>query len=323
MLPPDLLALVAAQDQLVRRDQALDCGLTPSALRHRLREGGPWHVVLPGVYAAFSGELLPRQRLRAALLWAGHDAMLGAATAAGAHRLREAPRCRHVHLLVAATNKRADTDFVVVERTSRLPSPVRIDGLPTAPLVRTVLDTCRQLSDLALVRGLLAESVQRREIPIAWLGEELRASRSQGTRLIREVLMEVGAGIRSVAEAQFRRLVLTSRVLPVPLFNCSLYHSNGRWLADPDAYWDSVGLAAEVDSREWHFFAAGWEQTMLRHERLEAIGLHVLHVTPGRIRQDPQGLLASLESTYLSARAERAPVGITVVNTPRDQRHAS
>lgn len=164
--------------------------------------------------------------------------------------------------------------------------------------------------------------MQRRDVPIARLAEELRAGRSRGTRLVREVLGEVGAGVRSVAEAQFRRLVLTSRVLPVPLFNCSLYRDGGRWLADPDADWDSVGLVAEIDSREWHFFAAGWERTMRRHEQLESLGLHVVHVTPGRVRSDPHGLLASLESTYLSARAERAPVGITVVDGPRDQRTA-
>lgn len=323
MLPPQLETQIARQDGLVRRGQALQAGLTPSALRHRLRPSGRWQVVLPGVYATFSGELLLRHRLRAALLWAGTNTMLGASTAAVAHRLRAAPRCPHVHLLVAANTRPANTDYVVVERTSRLPSPVWIDGLSTAPLARTVIDTCRQLNDLSEVRAILAEAVQSRDVPIARLAEELRAGRSRGTRLVREVLGEVGAGVRSVAEAEFRRLVLTSRVLPVPLFNCSLYREGGRWLADPDAYWDSVGLVAEVDSREWHFFAAGWEQTMLRHERLEAMGLHVVHVTPGRIRRDPQGLLASLESAYQSARAERSPAGITVVNGPRDQRQAS
>lgn len=233
MLPPALTALIADQDHLVRRDQALRGGLTRSALRHRLRPGGPWQVVLPGVYAAFSGELLPRQRLRAAVLWARPEAMLGAATAAVAHRLRAAPRCAHVHLLVAATSKRASTSFVAVERTSRLPSPVWIEGLPTAPLARAVLDTCRHLRDLADVRALIAESVQRRGVPIARLGDELRAGRSLGTRLVRQVLVEIGAGVRSVAEAQFRRLVLGSRVLPAPRFNCSLYDASGRWLADP------------------------------------------------------------------------------------------
>jgi len=35
---------------VVTRSQALACGLTPGALRHRTQPDGPWRTLLPGVY---------------------------------------------------------------------------------------------------------------------------------------------------------------------------------------------------------------------------------------------------------------------------------
>ena len=39
-----------AQQYVISRAQALACGLTIGALRHRTRPGGPWRILLPGVY---------------------------------------------------------------------------------------------------------------------------------------------------------------------------------------------------------------------------------------------------------------------------------
>src|SRR5215467_7172959 len=47
---------------VVSRSQALACGLTPGALRHRTRPGGPWRTLLPGVYLVDSREPNVMQR---------------------------------------------------------------------------------------------------------------------------------------------------------------------------------------------------------------------------------------------------------------------
>ncbi|NED96294.1 type IV toxin-antitoxin system AbiEi family antitoxin domain-containing protein [Phytoactinopolyspora alkaliphila] len=52
------------QDGLITRQQALASGMSPKALQHRLRQGGPWRRVLRGVYATFDGPLADIHLLR-------------------------------------------------------------------------------------------------------------------------------------------------------------------------------------------------------------------------------------------------------------------
>jgi hypothetical protein len=50
-----LAARLRAQDNVISREQAFACGLTRSALAHRVRPGGPWRRLLPGIYLAQTG----------------------------------------------------------------------------------------------------------------------------------------------------------------------------------------------------------------------------------------------------------------------------
>ena len=45
-----LLARLAAQHGVISRAQTVACGMTAGTLRHRIRAGGPWQPLLPGVY---------------------------------------------------------------------------------------------------------------------------------------------------------------------------------------------------------------------------------------------------------------------------------
>ncbi|HET6752476.1 MAG TPA: hypothetical protein VFH23_00825, partial [Jiangellaceae bacterium] len=60
--------LAAAQDGLVTRRQALECGVSIDALRHAVGKG--WQRVVTGVHATFTGPLQERHLVRAALLYA-------------------------------------------------------------------------------------------------------------------------------------------------------------------------------------------------------------------------------------------------------------
>ena len=66
--------LLLKQYRVIARSQALACGITDSGLRYRMRTGGPWQKLLPGVYLALNGAITPDHREMAALLHAGREA---------------------------------------------------------------------------------------------------------------------------------------------------------------------------------------------------------------------------------------------------------
>ncbi len=122
------------------------------------------------------------------------------------------------------------------------------------------------------------------------------------------MLDEVAEGIRSVTEAEFRDLIKRAR-LPRPMFNPGLFTADGSFIARPDAWWPSEGVAAEIDSREWHLSPADWERTMRRHARMSTHGILVLHFSPRQIRTDPARAIATIRDT-LAAGAARPELRI-------------
>jgi hypothetical protein len=100
--------------------------------------------------------------------------------------------------------------------------------------------------------------------------------------------------------------------IPLPLFNVRLHSADGALIAIPDAWWPEAGVAAEVDSREWHLSPADWERTMSRHAQMSRYGIIVLHFTPRQIRADPPGVVATIAEA-LKAGSARAPLPIEVL----------
>ena len=68
---PDLLD---RQLSVATRRQLLALGMKDDAMQYRVRAGGPWQTLLPGVYLAASGVPSFTQKEMAALLYAGHVA---------------------------------------------------------------------------------------------------------------------------------------------------------------------------------------------------------------------------------------------------------
>jgi len=309
----ELLRLLRRQDGVVTRQQALDAGLTPSALRHRTRPGGPWQTPVPGVHVAVTGTLTERQRRRVALLHVGPGAQLGSWTAVRSWGLRAGPARTAVHVLAPHSRHVASRAGVVVERTTRLPVPVRVDGLDVSPLPRAVVDAARRLTSLVEVRALLAEPVQRGLVTVDQLADELAGGPVGGSRLARRVLAEVADGVRSATEAELRLLLRRSPLLRSARWDVRLVTSDGRWLADVDCYVAEAGLVVESDSRAWHLSPEHWERTMARHSRMTAAGLRVVHVSPRRHRTDGPRVLAEVEAAYRAGVAAGGCPGVRAV----------
>jgi very-short-patch-repair endonuclease len=303
-------AIFGQQGDLVTRTQALSAGLSKDALRQRLRPDGPWRVVLPGIYLAHNGALTLGQREIAAVLYAGRGCVITGPAALGRLGVRVAP-CDMVDVLIPATTRRMSAGFVRIQRTKRMPDrPWEADGLRWAPAARAVADAARCAAELRDVRAIVADAVQRRKCTVEQLAAELRAGPAQGSAALRATLAEVADGIRSVAEGDLRKVISNGR-LPEPMYNPRLFIGE-EFIGSPDAWWPEAGVAAEVDSREWHLSPADWERTQTRHARMSAHGILVLHYAPRRIRSDPAGVVAEIRKA-LQAGRQRGPLGIKAV----------
>jgi hypothetical protein len=292
--------LAASQYGVITRAEATLCGLTPRMIEGRIRPGGPWQRLLPGVYLTQTGEPGGDQLLMAALRYAGDDSMVTGLAALRRHKIR-VPATQLVDVLVPHARRRSGRGFVVMHRTIRVPPIYWADGpIRYAPPARAVADAVAGLSRLGDVRAVVASAVQQGSCTVADLGMELSQRLRRETGLLRVVLAEVADGIRSPAEGDLRGLILASG-LPAPLFNARLY-LGGQLLAVPDAWWPQAGVAAEVDSREWHFSPDGWEQTMLRHARMTAAGVLVLHFSPRQVRTAPGEVVAAIAAALRAGR---------------------
>jgi len=95
--PVDGLAdLLDRQLAVASRRQLLALGLKDNAMQYRLRTGGPWQTLLPGVYLAASGVPSFAQKRMAALLYADPDSLITGRAATGKHRISPAPRWAHI-----------------------------------------------------------------------------------------------------------------------------------------------------------------------------------------------------------------------------------
>jgi hypothetical protein len=303
--------MLQVQHQVITRRQALLCGMPHSTLDRNIASGGPWQRMLPGVYLAVTGTATQDQRDMAALLYAGPRSLLTGSAAMRRHHLRPAgPDV--VDVLIPWLRRRQNVGFVRVHRTRRMPERLYVTGkIRFAKAPRAVADAARSLTRFDDVRHVVCEAVQRRACTVAELTKELEAGPMPGSALFREALAEVGDGVRSVAEADFRRLILRSG-LPEPVFNAQLFDADGIFIATVDAWWQRAGVAAEVDSRAYHLAAEDQDRTTERHDRLAAHGILPLHFPPRRIKTDAPGIVSELQSAIEKGLA-RPPLPITAI----------
>jgi hypothetical protein len=296
-----LTGILVSQYQVISRRQALASGLTPSALHHRLRADGPWQPLLPGVFLAATGTPTSDQRCVAAMLYGGAGSQLTGTAALRFWSIR-APYTASVDLLIPAARRRKSTGFVRVHPTIRMPDQaVAVGPLRLAPIPRAVADAARGLAKLADVRALIAAVVQQGTCTPDLLAAELQAGPVQGSALLRTAIADVCGGIRSRPEADLKDLVRRGK-LPEPLFNPDLYRGD-EFIARPDAWWKDAGVAAEVDSHEYHLSPHDHERTLDRDARMAAHGITVLHFTPRQIRTQPARVIATIRSALTAARS--------------------
>ncbi len=281
--------------------------MTETVLQYRIRSGGPWQKIIPGVYLAVTGKVTTDQREMAALLHAGPRSVITGSVAVRRCGIRP-PASNYVDVLVPAESRCQSVAFVRIQRTRRMPSRTSTTGqIRFAGAARAVADASRSLTTIRDVRAVVSDAVQKGRCTIADLRTEYEEGPRRGSALLRRALDEVGDGIRSVPEGDLR-LLLKRAGVPMPVFNARLYDGD-TLIAIVDCWWPDAGVAGEVDSREYHYSADDWQRTMRRHDRLVARGVLLLHFTPQRIRTDPDAIVLEILSALAAGRG-RPPLPI-------------
>lgn len=293
-------------DGVAKATELMHIGLTSNTVYSRCRPGGPWQRLLPGVLLLSSATPTRLQLARAALCYAGPEAILTGHDALQLLGLKSAQPSGPVHVLIPLRQQIRSDSNIQVERTTRMPNPLMRKGLLTAPVTRAVLDTARRLTSLDRARALIAEAVQRQFTKPEELRAELERGSNRGSALPRKVLVEISDGVRSAAEAWARTLVKKAD-LPTPQWNVPICTSCGTLLGVVDAWWDDVGLVWEIDSYEFHLSPKAYAATLKRHSKLTAAGLVVVHTVPARLRREPRVVLEELRQAYEHAAARPRP----------------
>lgn len=298
----------AAPDRVISRAELVQLGVSERMVSTRCRPAGPWTRLLPGIVMLHTGTPTWRQRIAAAVRYAGPSAVLTGVVGAWLLGLRRLPSIEEIHVLVPADRRRQSQRALTIERTSRPPLRIYRAGFPVAPPSRTLIDGVRRMRDIDQIRALLAEAVQRRTATAVDLQTELDAGSSRGTAIPRMVLRELADGVWSPAESWARRIVAHTR-LPAPRWNVGVYSESGVLLGIPDAWFDDVALAWEIDSYDFHLSPRSYARTLAKHARFTAAGIVVVHTLPSRLRAEPLVVRAELESSYEhAARRVRPPV---------------
>jgi hypothetical protein len=297
------------------RQALVDLGMSHSTISARCRPGKAWQRPIPGVIVLSDGPLTQQQLRRAALVHAGPDAMVTGIEAARMHGVKRLPADRKVHVLVPHKSGVSSWGFATVERTVHLPEPMEINGLPVAPLARALFDAARHMDRLDEVRAMIADAVGRGLCEPRELKLEIDKGTTIGSALPRRVVHEMTQGIKSAVETWVRRVVKRSR-LPAPEWNVGVRTRNGQLLGTAAAYWQEVGLALQVDSREFRLDLPRATRTAQPDTALSEAGVIVLSVLPSDLRDRSLTVAQNLRAAYGKA-AGRPPPDLHTGFTPR------
>jgi hypothetical protein len=287
---PRFSALLAKQAGVFTSAQATACRVGRATLSRRA--AAEWTRVFPGVYVA--GEPSFEQRLRAACLWAGAEAVLSHGAAG---RLLGLAGCGEAEPALTVPPQQHKRPPGIRVHRAHVPAEDRrpVKGLPCTTAARTLVDLAGTLSEEDL--AIAVEDAWRRKIAaLDWVERRLRQLGSRGrpgTKALRRVLDDCWDRKRpldSALEVRVWRLLQRSALpTPVPCHAVDYDDDEGEPGRIDFAYPDAR-LAIEADGFEAHSQRAVFEKDRVRLSRLAAAGWRVVHVTWEQLG-DPERLL--------------------------------
>lgn len=272
--------IAASQFGVFSRAQALSAGATARMIERRL-EDGRWQLVHPAVYATAGSHPSWQRGQMAASLWSKGAA--GVRAAAYLHRLPSF-EAGPVEVVTTRNKRPMPRCGIICHHTTWLPPSqiVRVQGIPTTSIERTLLDLCGHISkrrsaiaiDQALHGGLTT---------LGGLDHclFLTARRGRaGCKILRTFVHE-RAGLREFPNSALESVVfemLAVSDLPPPQLQPVIRGPQG-FIARPDFLWPAEKLIVEGHSKLWHQGACAQASDRARHENLASLGYRILYIT--------------------------------------------
>lgn len=314
MPPTGLLALIASQDFVIARQQLIAGGMTRHGIENCFQYDG-WQRILPQIYLTHPGEPSRRQRLVAALLYAGEGAAIDADDACVFHGIR-AMRADDalVRVVVPEGSAARSFAFVRIRRTTAPIGVVKTELLRYLEPAASAIASARLRTSDRVVLAILSDAIQRRIVSY----HDLVRAHVQGSprNAVRtdKALEHLGAGIRSAPEADFRMLAEASTILPPLLYNPLLQLPTGRVIS-PDALALDAGLVHETNGRRPHARVDLFEDMQERHDAMTEFGLIVLHNPPRRLAIRGREVIAQFERVYVGNAGRGLPAGVVLLSS--------
>jgi hypothetical protein len=289
--------LIAKQQGVLSRSQALEAGLGRGAIQRRL-DSGEWQRLHPGVYRMRGAPPSWEQKLMAATLWAGPESAVSHRSAAALWKLDGIDP----HGLVEVTTARSrNTDVpqgITLHRTKLLtPSDAGwLGALRVTGLARTIIDLGAVVADPAMVEAAMESALRRDEQLFARMKERLDILGGHGRRgagVLRELLAlrdPNAAPTEGIFETLIERLLRRAGIeMPVRQYEVwdgdeFIARIDFAWLTvtphlglEPRGYWCHSGRAkfqrdtdrANALARtRWHIIYATWEDLVRRPEKI-------------------------------------------------------
>ncbi len=287
--------LADRQGGFVIRHQLLSEGLSPDAVRRRVRSG----ALIEHCKGVYRTRLHPRDEdlLRGALL-ALPTPVVSHQTAAKLHEFTG----NWQNAAEVSVHSQTTHQFpgVIVHRNHDLQAKhvVNLDGLPTTSPARTIVDLAPFLGAKRLTK-LIQDLIVREKVDVSDIGETLAdvARRGKpGVKRLRAVLIELGNDAEYPASAlEMLGLDIIRRAgLPIPE---TQYPIPWRPRERFDAAYPDHRIAIEWDSRRWHRSTDRFESDRQRDALAAAHAWVVLRFTWKQLELRPSEVVEAISAT--------------------------
>jgi very-short-patch-repair endonuclease len=300
--------LVAAQDGVLTRQQALHGGMSEDQWQWRL-DTERWQPLLPGIVVTHTGPVTLRQQCWAAVFVAGRGACLSGDAALVEFGLSLGP-LKGLHLAVpygrSVTPRLLATPGAApvrvqahgVTRLDELRHPARLP--PTVRAAAAVLHAAAWAASDRAAEWRVAAAVQQRLVQPQDVRRTLGGlPRLPRRGLIATVLDDVEHGAHAASELDLLRFLRRWQLPPPDRLQRPMRLGRVRYL---DAWWERQRVAAEMDGAH-HRTVSTWNEDVLRANDVIVAGRHdgtvLLRFTSGNLRHDAARVAGQLAAVLL------------------------